>query len=255
MRLSRAFVITRREWSDALANRLMLASLTIFPLFLVVCPIPLLWAGLGTGTEALTTGTLMQGLRPRVISDVLQAWSGMFLLLPVIVPLAIGAHSVVGEREKRTIEPLLSTPVEASEILVGKTLATIIPGLLITWGAYVAFCGLVDWFAYARFRQFVAPDAGGILSMLVLAPMIAALGNGLVVAISARVSDARMANQLAGLLVMPLMGFVAAPTVAGSLIGPTFYVGAALLVGVADIVVYWIAVYLFDRERLISTIR
>jgi hypothetical protein len=69
------------------------------------------------------------------------------------------------------------------------------------------------------------------------------------------VSDGRLASQISGLLVLPLLGFVTGPTLLGQLFGPSFYFIAAAALLVADVVVYKIALLLFDRERLISTVR
>jgi ABC-type Na+ efflux pump permease subunit len=259
MRLHRAMIIARREWRDAVANRAMLISLAVLPTIMVLGPLPMLWSNASPDPDAVTTASAVIGttgyVHPSVVAKLLRVWSGLFLMLPVIVPLAIGAQSIVGEREKRTIEPLLATPIEPSEILVGKMLAALVPGLFITWGAYAAFCGLVDWAGYPMFHRLIAPDEDGLLSMLLLSPTIAVLGNGLVVAVSARVSDTRLASQISGLLVLPLLGFVTGPTLLGQLFGPSFYFVAGALLVVADLVVYKIAVMLFDRERLISTVR
>lgn len=244
MRLSRSILIAQRELQEAMANRLMMVSLAFTPLMLVLGPLPLL------------ASDVLVGRAPRsALMPLLGIWSRTFLMLPVIVPLAIGAQSVVGERERRTIEPLLAAPIEATEIVLGKMLAAIVPGLLITWAAYGAFCLLVNWYAYPVFHEPLVPDRSGLIMMFVLAPTVAVLGNGLVVAVSARVGDARLANQLSGLLVLPLMGMTIAPAMAGVALGPTFDLAAAGLLLVADVSVFALAVRLFDRERLISTVK
>ena len=47
------------------------------------------------------------------------------LLIPAIVPSALSAYSVVGEREQGTLEPILITPIRREEFLVGKALAAL----------------------------------------------------------------------------------------------------------------------------------
>ena len=58
---------------------------------------------------------------------------GIFLLMPVFVPILISSQSVAGEKERRTLEPLLAAPVSASELLLGKSLASVVPAVAITW--------------------------------------------------------------------------------------------------------------------------
>jgi ABC-type Na+ efflux pump permease subunit len=241
MRLSRALLIAQRELQEAMANRLMMISLAFTPTMLVLGPVPLL--------------ATMKSSAAAAALPIVSLWSRTFLMLPVIVPLAIGAQSVVGERERRTIEPLLAAPIEATEIVLGKMLAAIAPGLLVTWTAYGIFCLIVNWFLWPQFERGLLPDRDGLVMMFLLAPTIATLGNGMVVAVSARVSDARLANQLSGLLVLPLIGVTVGPSMAGVALGPMFDLIAASLLIVADVAVFALAVRLFDRERLISTVR
>ena len=42
---------------------------------------------------------------------VLADWFVLYLVMPVFVPILISSHAVAGEKEKRTLEPLLSSPV------------------------------------------------------------------------------------------------------------------------------------------------
>jgi ABC-2 type transport system permease protein len=55
------------------------------------------------------------------------------LLLPTILPAALAAYAVVGEREQATLEPVLTTPVRRGELLLGKALAMLIPTLLLAY--------------------------------------------------------------------------------------------------------------------------
>src|SRR6185369_9700993 len=61
-----------------------------------------------------------------------QAFSSMFLLMPMILPSIIAAYSIVGEKTNHTLEPLLATPVKTWELLAGKMLASLIPSILLT---------------------------------------------------------------------------------------------------------------------------
>ena len=49
------------------------------------------------------------------------------LAIPALVPAALSAYSIVGERLQGTLEPLLSTPVRREELLLGKALAAFVP--------------------------------------------------------------------------------------------------------------------------------
>ena len=68
-----------------------------------------------------------------LVDKPLTDWFGMFLLMPVFVPILISSQSVAGEKERRTLEPLLASPVTAAELVLGKSLASVVPAVAITW--------------------------------------------------------------------------------------------------------------------------
>src|SRR5262249_56895130 len=53
----------------------------------------------------------------------------MFLLLPITGAMTLAAHAVVGEKQARTLEPLLATPISTLELLVAKVLGALVPPL------------------------------------------------------------------------------------------------------------------------------
>ena len=53
---------------------------------------------------------------------------------PISISLVIALETFVGEKERRSLEPLLSTPLTNSELYIGKTLAAMIPPLTASFG-------------------------------------------------------------------------------------------------------------------------
>ena len=43
-----------------------------------------------------------------------------FLLMPAYIPLSIATFSIIGEKQARTLEPVLATPVRTVELLAGQ---------------------------------------------------------------------------------------------------------------------------------------
>ena len=72
------------------------------------------------------------------------------------------------------------------------------------------------------------------------------------VLISARVGDSRLAQQLSGLFVLPLVGLAAGQF--GGLLkaGPEYYGLLGAIVLLLDVAILFSARRLFDRERLMS---
>jgi hypothetical protein len=91
-----------------------------------------------------------------------------------------------------------------------------------------------------------------IFGVFVIAPLFAFFGNGVAVLISARVGDSRLAQQLAGLMVLPLVGLAAGQFAGWLKAGLGYYALIGALVLILDIAIVVAARRLFDRERLMS---
>lgn len=180
----------------------------------------------------------------------------LFAPLAVVVPLtistAIGANTIVGEREKGTGEFLAHSPATEREIYIGKLLASILPGYgatLIGFGIYALIV-----------NSIVGPDVGGwffpttewwILMLWVVPPFIA-LALSVVLRISARVKSATAAQQASGLVTLPLI-LIAYGQSSGSLLGATgagWWIGAVAWIGA----IYGLArgARSVSRERLLG---
>jgi ABC-2 type transport system permease protein len=172
-------------------------------------------------------------------------------LIPAFVPAVVAAHSVVGEREQGTLEPVLTSPVRREEFLLGKAVAAFLPTVVIAYSMFGLFLAAVALFAH----QNVATDifrVSRILPQLLFTPLLAGWSIWVGIAISSRVSDTRVAQQLGTLASLPplavtsLMAFnVIQPTV-----GLALALGAGLLV--IDLGAWRVVSMLFDRERLVT---
>ena len=69
-----------------------------------------------------------------------------------------------------------------------------------------------------------------------MAPLFAFLGNGLAVLVSARVGEARLAQQLSALVVLPLMGLVGGQLAGWIRAGTAYYAVLGAVVLVLDVV-------------------
>jgi ABC-type Na+ efflux pump permease subunit len=158
----------------------------------------------------------------------------VFLVAPVavIVPLtistAVGAATIVGERERGTGEFLAHSPAATREIYLGKLIASIIPGYLTVVVGFTFYSLLVN--------VTVGPEVGGwffptpqwwVMIVWVLPPFLA-ICLSLVLRLSARVNSTAAAQQAAGLVSLPLI-MVAYSQATGVLFGAGWlplYLGA-----------------------------
>jgi ABC-2 type transport system permease protein len=258
---SRAWAVVWKDLLDLSKNKGLLASLCALPAVMVIVPTGIVYTYLRDPKDpSLRTVAMFYDRElPSSVSaagflvdKVLTDWFGLFLFMPIFVPILISSSAVAGERERRTLEPLLAAPITAVELVIGKSLAALIPAMIVTGLAFVALCCGVDWVSFRATGELLLPNGMWLFGVGVIAPLFAFFGNGVAVLVSARVGDTRLAQQIAGLVVLPLLGLVGAQ-VAGTLrAGTRYYALLGLIVLVLDVILVWASVRVFDRERLMT---
>jgi ABC-2 type transport system permease protein len=257
----RVWAVLWKELQDLRKNRGLLLSLLVLPAVVVVVPMFTVFAYASNPDDpSLRTMALYYGAALRLdesaslylIDKALTDWFGMFLVMPIFVPILISSQAVAGEKERRTIEPLLASPVTALELVVGKSLASLVPAVIISWVAFGVLCAGVDLVTVSFIRQALLPNGMWLFGVGVIAPLFAFFGNGIAVVISARVAEARLAQQISGVCVLPVVGLVGLQIAGVLQAGARYYALQGAVVLVLDVALLWLAVRLFDRERLIS---
>lgn len=132
----------------------------------------------------------------------------LFMIIPTMIAMMTAANSFVGEKERRTLESLLFAPIEIKELFIGKVLASIIPALLLTFGSFV-LCGIVvDILAFPLFDQLIFPNTNWLLMIFLIVPILTLFTILFNVMISARVKSFQEAQQLGGLIVLPIIALL-----------------------------------------------
>ena len=260
MRPGFIWAVITKEGRDLLSNRLLLAAV-VFPA-LVFASIP----------TAIVAFIEVNDLDPNQIGEIERYISqfpdlsvklaaqgfivlnfmAYFLLIPAMVPMAIATQSVVGEKTARSLEPQLATPMEVSELLAGKAVASAIPAVLATWAVYLLY-GIVNGaIAEPVLTELIFNDTWKV-AMLTLVPLICLLSVLLGIIVSSRVTDARTAQQIGGFIVIPVIAVAVAGFFSGQatftleqvIVGNIVVAG---LIGVALVIGNWI----FDREAILT---
>jgi ABC-type Na+ efflux pump permease subunit len=229
-----ARAIVRKELREYRRTRSVVAAMAIFPLIFLIQP--------------LVAVVLLKS------SDASQLGQRHLLLymlgIPALVPAAVAAASIVGERQQGTLEPVLTAPISREELVVGKALAPLIPSVAIAYAVYACFLACVELFA----RPGVAPAlirGPDILAQLIFTPLIAAWSIWIAITISARSSDIRAAQQLSILASLPsvIVTTLVAFDVIHATLGLALGLGATLLL--ANGFGWRIVSATLDRERLV----
>jgi ABC-2 type transport system permease protein len=175
-----------------------------------------------------------------------------FVIIPAMLPTLIASYSFVGEKNNRSLEPLLATPTTDLELLLGKTLAIFIVTMVATWGSYLVSGVAVNLVAFPLLGYYPLPNPVWLLGLLLLAPVFCILAISTNVLVSSKVTDVRASQQIGGLIVLPVMVFVFL-TFAGPAFTSTWMmlIYSALFLAI-DVVVIYFSTKIFKREEILT---
>jgi ABC-type transport system involved in multi-copper enzyme maturation permease subunit len=238
---ARVGAVVRKELAEFRRNRLIVVTAAALPVIFLISPTVSI---LNIKAQQLSA----------VLAKRVDASLFLPLLIPLLVPAIMSAYSVVGEREQGTLEPVLTTPVGRAELLIGKAAAIFMPAVALAYLMFGVFVAITQLAAAPAVAAAVL-HAPQLPAMLVFIPLLAAWAIWVGLAISARVSDTRVAQQLSVLGSLPVAAVAA--LMSFQVISPTFALAAALAGGLLaiDCAACLVVARLFDRERLITGAR
>lgn len=260
--MERIKAIIIKEWREVFKNKFVVFTVSFLPLMITALPLIILYF---TGSADDFSGMSMADLPPQ-FSSLCGGMSGgdcmlyfiitqfllLYMMVPLIVPMTIASYSIVGEKTTRTLEPLLATPVHTVEILIGKGLAGVIPAVLATWIGYLIYA--VGAWIMIQNPAVVSKlfDPLWMMAIFVVGPLLSLLGVSISVMISSRVNDPRVAEQISGLFVLPVVGLFVGQTSGLILINEQFIIWMAVILLVLDSILFYFAVQIFQRETILS---
>lgn len=233
--LTRVRAVVIKELREFRRNRFIIGTILALPLLFIIIP----------------TADLFRVAAPRLVPT--QVGTSLLLLLvtPVVMPAAIAAYSVVGERDQGTLEPVLTTPVRREELLLGKAIAALLPSVV---AAYALFTVVVIAVRIGADQAVVSAvwQAPNFLAQALFAPLLAGWSIWTCIAISARSSDVRVAQQLGTLASLPPLGVVALMSFQVIPQSITVAIILAAILAVVDAIGWRFVGTVFNRERLIT---
>ncbi len=117
---------------------------------------------------------------------------------PITISLVVALESFVGEKERGTIEPLLSAPLENAQLYFGKLLIGVLTPLIASYASIALYLLMVS-------RQALQlPSAGTIALLVTLTTAHAVLMVSAAIVISVQSTSVRAANLLASFIVIPV---------------------------------------------------
>lgn len=176
----------------------------------------------------------------------------LFLILPVLVSNVLAADSFAGEKERKTLEALIYSPVTDSEIYIGKMLVAWIPAIIIGGVGATLYCITANIIGWSIIGQIFMPNLMWIVMIVWVAPAAAGLGLATMVLVSSRVRSFQEANQLGGLVVIPIVLLVVGQSAGAMYFSVEMVILIGLILWVVDVVLLWYGAKSFNRSELIA---
>lgn len=188
--LSNALIITRREVRDSFRDWRIIA-----PILILTFLFPGLAQFVAQQFSDFLSGYGAQLIGERTIPFLLMV-VGFF---PISISLVIALETFVGEKERRSLEPLLSTPLTNTELYIGKTLSAMIPPLVASFG------GMAVYLISLLSSELAWRPAPMLIFQIVVLTTVQALVmvTGAVV-VSSQTTSTRAANLLASFIIIPM---------------------------------------------------
>jgi uncharacterized membrane protein SpoIIM required for sporulation/ABC-type transport system involved in multi-copper enzyme maturation permease subunit len=229
----KAGLVASRDLRDAVSELRLVGAMVTLTLAIPIAS--------GAGVRALAAF----GGGTAVVNRLAVVGAFFVVFIPASFSLVLALESFVGERERTTLEVLLSTPLREAEIYAGKVAAVLAVSLALCYGGLIVYC-LVTFPGLGYFPV-------GLLLALALSTIcqVAAMVAGAVI-ISLNARTMRAANVMASFIILP-MSVVLQVEAALILLGRAeFLWGFALLMTVVAVVLLRMGFSGFSREALLA---
>ncbi len=175
----------------------------------------------------------------------------LFLMTPITGAMSLAAHAVVGEKQARTLEPLLATPITTVELLIAKVLGALLPTLAISFAGVAVYIAGIAILGVPGVARAMLTGRTALLACVV-GPAAALVSLQTAIIISSRVNDARTAQQFGVLIIIPLTAVVVAQFVGSLWLTPTTLAFAGLGLAGVWILLTLFSAALFERESILT---
>ncbi len=174
-----------------------------------------------------------------------------FLLIPIMAASILGASSFVGEKERKTLESLLYTPMSIRELFSAKVVGTFVPAYAVTLFSFIIFGIVVNIGGWFYFGKLIFPTLKWLIIILWLSPAVTLLGIIFMVLVSAKAATFQEAQQMSAFIVLPIILLVVGQSTGLFLLNEIILLTLGAMILIADYFLMGIATKKFSPEKLI----
>ncbi len=172
------------------------------------------------------------------------------LLIPIMIAINIATFSIVEEKQTKTLEPLLATPVKTWELLMGKALSGAIPAIIMSWLSGLIFIISATFIIPLEVIK-VSVNVAWFISLFVLVPGISLMSFLLGVISSSKASDPKSAQNISIIIIIPVLAIIGIQITGILVFSAEMLLLLSTIVYILDLLILRIAVKLFDRESIL----
>jgi uncharacterized membrane protein SpoIIM required for sporulation/ABC-type transport system involved in multi-copper enzyme maturation permease subunit len=235
--LSLVLVVTRREIRDTVRDWRLVLPIVLLTL---VFPVILNFA-------AKLTLNFVRQYNATAVGE--QAVPFLLLVVgffPISFSLVIALETFVGEKERKSLEPLLATPLSNTQLYLGKTLAAVIPPVLASCLGIGVYLGSLSLTVNYRPSPILVLQ----IVLLTLAEALVMVSGAVI--ISSQTTSVRAANLLASFIILPMAFLVQGEAVVlfWSRYDVLWFILMVLIV--SELILVRMGVRIFNREELLG---
>ncbi len=216
MNKSAYVAIIKKDFKSVTDNKNMFAALLIMPLvFTVILPsifIILIHFGMQDSQILAEVEELANlfgvditneiELIGAIINNLLPS---LFLMIPIMAASVTSACAFVGEKEKRTLETLLFSPLTLSDIFRAKVLASFLLSMLVALISFAVMLLVIEVECMILSGELLFLSVSWLVLLLLLTPSVSLIAITLIVRGSAKAQSVEQSQQSAVFLVLPVL--------------------------------------------------
>lgn len=213
---SQMAAIIRKDLRGVTSNHRMMVTLLVVPLaMMVVFPTVFLLTAHFVPEEnaefdrllallplSQQTGTLEQTMVQLLLNYILPPF---FLLIPIMASSVMAAASFVGEKEKRTLETLLYSPLSLRQVFQSKVLAAFLLSMFVSLASFGVMLAVLGLESFLLMGTLPALGLSWLPVMLLVSPSVSLIAVTLIVRVSAKAKSVEDAQQGAVFLLLPVL--------------------------------------------------
>ncbi len=269
MNRNRILTIMRKDMKEVVSNRMVVIPLVIVPLLLcIVLPAVLVAVAFSMEEQTINGVEMIEKLLPnywipeifsslmlKIVYIVLNyTFIPYFMIIPIMVASIIAANSIVGEKERKTLETLLYTPVTNKEFMVAKLLGSFLPACSVSLFGFIGYFVVSNALALCIKGILVVRALIWIPAILLLSPAVSLLGLSVTLIASLKAKSFMEAQQLSGVLVVPFIGLVIVQITGLVTFNILVLIALSIVLFAIDYVIISKIGPRFSREKILSTL-